>query len=242
MSMLPFQARITLNNATPTEDGHYRCEISLTDQEGMATSRGVTKGDRVFFDTSPFEPGTYTLYDILEVHSVNRYGDVDLTLQYLEINENPSGPPMLEFLIGQDGAIGRPSKHLGLVPVISPNTQGMRDNFSMYLLNHNLLKLLDVPRDDGGQTNVVLHTAQWLPVNPMNGRVNLPNVPLGDFVLNMGMAYMIDGSTVEISDLTPAYDDVLEVWYTQIPHIDLEELNFMVGAITLTYLIEQPEG
>ena len=240
MSKIAFQAKVTLNNATAYEDNIYRCVIAFADGEGIYQPRDILVEDIVMFDTGMVDPGTYTRYVVTEVHSVSWTGEVELSLQYLDDNASPGGPPFLDFILGTVGVIARPSEYLGLLPVVSPLTQDVKDTYSFYLLNYNLIKLLDAPRDDGGGTgNVVLKTTPFLFVNPADGRAALPFPPIGDFVLNMGIAYLVDGSSVEITDIMPVQDTTSGQWYAQVPMEDLTELDGMVGAITVSYLTTQ---
>lgn len=240
MSKIAFQAKVVLNNATAYDDNIYRCTIAFADGEGIYQPRDILVNDIVMFDTGPVDPGTYTRYTVVEIHSVSWTGEVDLSLQYLDDNASPGGPPFLDFLLGTEGVIARPSEYLGLLPVVSPLTQNVKDSYSFYLLNHNLIKLLDAPRnDEGGTSDVVLRTAPYLFVDPSNGRALLPSPPIGDFVLNMGIAYLVDGSSVEISDVMPFHDQASGQWYAQVPMEDLTELDGLVGAITVSYLTTQ---
>lgn len=240
MSKIAFQAKVTLNNATAYADNIYRCTIAFADGEGIYQPRDILVNDIVMFDTGPVDPGTYTRYTVVEIHSVSWTGEVDLSLQYLDDNASPGGPPFLDFLLGTEGVIARPSEYLGLLPVVSPLTQDVKDTYSFYTLNHNLIKLLDAPRSDGsGSGNVRLQTTPFLMVNPADGRALLPSAPLGDFVLNMGIAYLMDGSSVELTDVMPVQDADTEQWYAQIQMSDITELGGMVGAITVSYLTSQ---
>lgn len=235
MAKLAFQSTITLNNATPYEDNVYRCTVGFSDAEGVFQPRDIQPNDKIFFDTSTVDVGTYTLYTITEIHNVSWTGDVTLSIQYDESNENPAGPPPLEFIVGTVGVVARPSDKAGLLPVVSPSKQEISDTFSFYLLNHNLVELLNnPPKPDVESTK--LFTAAWLFVNPADGRAELPSTPIGDFVLDMGVVFLIDGSMAEVVDVKPVFDESTGKWYAQIPVADLEELGGMVGAVTVTYL------
>ena len=238
MSKLLFQAVVELTNAVQG-DGNWDITLSLEDREGVFYGNSITVGDVLVFDTASVEPGTFTRYLITAIRRVSWTGEVDLTVVYDPTNNNDSVDPPLDYVVGQRGVISRPSEFLGLLPVVSAQRQNISDAFSFYTLNQNLVQQLDAPRSDGGGS-VVLYTAQWLGVNPMTGRVELPSVPLGDFVLDMGLAYLLDGSIVEVVGLKPAYDDSSESWFTVIPETDMLELGGMVGALTVTYLIKAP--
>lgn len=235
MAKLAFQATVTLNDARPYENDTYRCVISFADAEGVFQPRDIKADDVIFFDTSAVDLGTYTLYNVVEIHSVSWTGDVELTIQYDNVNENPGGPPPLDFIIGAVGVIARPSDKAGLLPVVSPSKQEISDTFSFYLINHNLVELLNnPPKQDVESTKLV--TAAWLGINPADGRAELPSTPIGDFVLDMGIVFLIDGSMAEIVDVKPLFDETTGRWYAQLPMSDLDELGGMVGAVTVSYL------
>ena len=238
MSKLLFQAVVELTDAVQG-DGNWDITLSLEDREGVFYGNSITVGDVLVFDTASVEPGTFTRYLITAIRRVSWTGEVDLTVVYDPTNNNDSADPPLDYVVGQRGVISRPSEFLGLLPVVSAQRQNISDAFSFYTLNQNLVQQLDAPRSDGGGS-VVLYTAQWLGVNSITGRVELPSVPLGDFVLDMGLAYLLDGSIVEVVGLKPAYDDSSESWFTVIPETDMLELGGMVGALTVTYLIKAP--
>ena len=195
-------------------------------------------GDVLVFDTGVIESGTYTRYDVTEVQGVSWTGEINLVVQYRADNTNTIVNPELAYAEGVDGVISRPSPILGLLPVVAPNVQGMGDAYSFYMLNHNLVKIVDHPRSDstgGGSGRLI--TAQWLPVYP-DGKAPLPVPPLGDIVLNMGLAFLADGSMVEILDITTEFDEASSTWYAVIPESDLTELQGMIGALTVSYFTD----
>ncbi len=234
MSKLHFQATIDLKSAIPDGEA-WVVQIGFRDGEGFFRPRDLLSGDVIVLNTGILEPGTYTKYVINEVMNVSWTGEIELSISYMDTNDNNIANPQLDYLIGAEGVVSRPSEHLGLLPVVSPDVQDMTDAFSFYILNQNL-KQLDAPRSDGGGSgNAVLRTAQWLPVAP-DGRAPLPSPPMGDFVLDMGLAYLMDGSVVELSGVKPQLDAETSTWYAVIPAADMAELNGMVGAITVSYL------
>lgn len=235
MAKLKFQASVTLNSATPYEDNIYRCTILFSDAEGVFKPQDIKTDDVIFFDTSSVDPGTYTLYGITEIHSVSWTGEVELSIRYLDVNDNSGGPPPLDFITGNAGVIARPSDKAGLMPLVSPSIQEMPDTFSFYLLNHNLIELLNKDPNEGVE-KTKLTTAAWLPINPSDGRAELPSEPVGDFVLNMGVVFLVDGSMVELIDVSPVFDETTGRWYAQLPMSDLEDLGGAAGAVTVSYL------
>jgi hypothetical protein len=234
MSKLHFQATIDLKSAIPDGEA-WVVQIGFRDGEGYFRPSQLQASDVIVLNTGALEPGTYTQYKINEVINVSWTGEIELSIQYLDGNNNDIANPQLDYLVGAVGIVSRPSEHLGLLPVVSPDVQDMSDAFSIYTLNHNIVKLLDAPRSDGGGGGAVLKTAQWLPVMA-DGRAPLPTEPLGDFVLDMGMAYLLDGSVVELSGVKPQFDAETSTWYAVIPAADMAELQGMVGAITVSYL------
>ena len=234
MSQLQFQASISLERAIPLGDNSWDVQISLRDGEGVFRGNDISQGDVIVFDTGVVEVGTR--YDITEVKGVSWTGEVELVIRFRDDNTNITPNPELSYLEGSTGVISRPSEMLGLLPVVSPSAQGMRDAFSFYMLNHNLVKVLDYPRSDGGGKTKLI-TAQWMPVMG-DGRAPLPSVPIGDFVLNMGLAFLVDGSMVELLGITPEKDEGTGTWYAVIPPEDLNELQGQIGALTVSYLTE----
>lgn len=235
MSKLAFQATVTIDSATPEPDNQYRCGFKFSDAEGSFQGRDIQPGDVVFFDTTSVDPGTYTLYEVKEIHRVSWTGTVELNIQYMDVNDNSAGPPPLEFIVGATGVITRPTEEAGLMPVVSPSSQGISDTFSFYLINHNLVELLNNPPvPDVESTELV--TPSWLPVNPMNGRARLPSRPVGDFVLGMGIIYLLDGSMAEIIGVEPVFEESANAWFAQIPTADMAAFEGLVGAITVSYL------
>ena len=234
MSKLQFQARVTLERAVSIGDNTWDVQVALSDGEGVFRGNDISKGDVLVFNTGILETGTYTRYDVTEVIRVSWTGEIELGIRYRDDNTNSLPNPELSYLEGTDGVISRPSEILGLLPVVSPNSQGMGDTFSFYMLNHNLVKVLDHPRDDGGGKTKLL-TAQWLPVGP-DGRAPLPSKPLGDFVLDIGLAFLVDGSMVELMGVKPQEDPANGRWYAVIPPEDILELAGQIGALTVSYL------
>ncbi len=234
MSKLQFQAKVGLERAIPVDDTSWDIQISMRDGEGVFQGRDITVGDVLVFDTGISEKGTYTRYDITQIKRISWTGEIELIIEYRDDNTNTLENPDLSFIEGADGVITRPSEMLGLLPVVAPSVQGMGDTFSFYMLNHNLVKILDHPRDDGGGKTRLI-TAQWLPVQS-DGRAPLPTEPLGDFVLDMGMAFLVDGSMVELMGVKPVFDEAASRWYATIPPEDMTELAGQVGALTVSYL------
>lgn len=236
MAKLAFQATVTINSAVPEGESSYRCEFNFSDRSGSHQGSDIKVNDVVFFDTTSVEPGTYTLYEITELHGVSWTGAVDLTIRYMDVNDNDFGAPPLEFIVGATGVVTRPSEQVGLMPVVSPDSQNISDTFSFYLLNHNLIQLLDNPPGTDAE-NLKLVTPSWLPVNPMDGRAPLPSKPVGDIVLSMGLLYLMDGSMTEVIGVEPVFEESQNQWYVQIPTEDIDELGQgSVGAIMVSYL------
>lgn len=235
MSKLQFQAKVSLDSAVVSGDG-WEVGISFRDGEGVFQGRDLQVGDVIIFNTAIVEPGTYTRYTIEEVVEVDWLGGITLLIKYQPSNDNTTPNPPLDYLVGSDGVVSRPSPNRGLLPVISPRVQGMVDAYSFYTLNHNLVKLLDQDTNEGGNARPTqLVTAEWLPVDP-SGRAPLPSEPLGDFVWGIGFAFLMDGSLVELMGVKPVLDEESGTWYAVIPSSDVAELDGQIGALTVTYL------
>lgn len=234
MANLQFQAKVKLNRATQLDGHDWEVEVVLSDGEGLVRGNDIQVGDVLVFDTGVIESGTYTRYDITEVKGVSWTGEINLVIQYRDDNTNATENPELTYVEGAEGVITRPSPILGLLPVVSPSVQGVVDAFSFYMLNHNLVKIIDHPRSDSSGSGTLI-TAQWLPVYP-DGKAPLPSPPVGDLVLNMGLAFLADGSMVEVLGVTTEFDEETSTWYAVIPESDMAELGGMVGALTVSYL------
>lgn len=144
MAKTYFQAKLTLQSATPTngDNTEWECSFTFTDYDGAFTGLDIAPGDIIAFDTSVVETGSFTLYDVASIVTPDNI-DVVLSIHYSSVNDNSSGPPDLTWLIGQDGVIARPSPHYGLLPVVSRDLQIISDKFTEYVQNYNFVKIVD---------------------------------------------------------------------------------------------------
>jgi hypothetical protein len=151
MAMVPFQAQLTLTTGYPTdgESKVWQCETIFVDNEGVFTGFDITVGDVVAVDTSMYEPGTFTFYQVTNVITPD-VSNPEIELTYLEINNNSWGPPDLYSLFGFPSTIARPSPIHGLLPVVSKDTQGVSDKFTEYVQNFNFNNIVDNMSSGGG--------------------------------------------------------------------------------------------
>lgn len=231
MSQLIFQSKFTLDAGTASGENLWDIDITLRDGEGIFRGRDIGTGDVIVLDTGIAETGTYTFYEVVEVIDVSWTGAISLKIRYSEDNDNVTPNPDIGYFVGNDGTIARPSEQRGLLPVVSPNTQGLPDTFSFYTLNHNLIKVLD----EAKAQNATLVTAQFIPVSP-TGRAELPSEPLGDFVFNMALVFLVDGSMAEILGVTAEFNEDTNKWFAVIPPNDMTALGGQIGALSVSYM------
>lgn len=235
MSKLQFQAKVSLDSVMSSGDD-WEAVISLRDGEGVFQGRDLTAGDVLVFNTSIVEPGTYTQYVISEVVNVDWLGGVTVILSYSSANNNDSPNPPMDYFVGSEAMVSRPSVNRGLLPIVASSVQDMTDTYGIYTLNHNLSVVLDTAQASAG-VNAKLITARYLRVGS-DGRAALPSAPLGDFVLDMAMLFMFDGSILEVMGVLPEQDPETEQWYAVIPAQDMATIAGTIGAMSVSYLID----
>lgn len=144
MAKTYFQAKVTLNSATPTngDNTEWECAMVFTDFDGSFTGLDILVGDIIAFDTSSVETGTFTMYEVISTPTLD-LADITLGLRYATTNNNDAGPPDLSWIVGQDGVISRPSGNYGLLPVVSRDIQLISDKFTEYVQNYNFSKIVD---------------------------------------------------------------------------------------------------
>lgn len=144
MSKNAFQGKITLIDATVNESdpNKWTCTVDFADAEGTFSSYDIAQGDIISFDTSIYENGTFTFYNILTSAPVDGIRTV-VQLSYMPTNDNISGAPDMGWFTGQDGVIARPTSNYGLLPVVSRDVQGVTDKFTEYVQNYNFSKIVD---------------------------------------------------------------------------------------------------
>lgn len=142
MSRISFQAVVFLETAVLLQTGDWTIRVKFTDNEGVSSGLDVTPGDVLAFDTSSYETGTMTFYDVVEVQ-IPSASTPTLRVAYSTTNDNASGSPDLQYVLGSSGVIARPSTNRNLLPVVSQDTQLIVDKFVSYLQNYNMAVVLD---------------------------------------------------------------------------------------------------
>lgn len=143
MSGIVFQSKISVNSVTPTFDPLvWDIMISVIDGEGMFSGTDVAIGDIVVLDTTSYETGTLTRYAIMDINSQN-FAEVNIRVVYEPTNTNSDQNVDLNYTVGCDGIICRPSKNYRLLPVVAPSVQQMSDRFTVYLQNYNFNSIVD---------------------------------------------------------------------------------------------------
>lgn len=237
MSRLVFQSKIGLQSATPgVRENEWTLEFTFADNEGVFIASDVQRDDVLVLDTGSYEPGTLTLYDVLEVVSADWKGLVKAKVGYSTYNDNRYPNPDLNYTVGVEGIIVRPSASHQLLPVTSPDTQQISDRFSFYLLNHNLNRRLDAALDD--YTTLGLITAENIPLE-VDGTAPLPAKPYGDFVWNQARVHLEDTSVVEVTGITSVERDGTH--YVKLDPADLLKLeDYGPEAVTVSFLGKLP--
>lgn len=176
MSKILFQAKVILNNALQTATpGEWELQLQVVDYESIFNGMSVAIGDIVIIDTGTLEPGTLTRYEVLSIIQSD-YTTPTVLAQYMVNNDNASPDPDLSWALGAEGIITRPSDNYNLLPVISPNVQLTTDRLSFYILNYNLVSILDNLTGADGKSaydvavdqGYVGSESEW--VNSLNGK------------------------------------------------------------------------
>jgi hypothetical protein len=155
MSKLAFQSKIILDSAYESGvSGDWVVTFTVDDGEGLFTGSSVRVGDYIVVDTGAFEPGTITLYEIVEI-TTPHFRSPTVTLRYHHSNNNAVPNPDLSYSLGQVALITRPSTNVGMVNIPSADAQQMSDRFSMYLTNYNLETLADPAIASGAGAEVL---------------------------------------------------------------------------------------
>lgn len=129
-----FNGKVTLQNALQNSPTNWDVEFSFTDAEGVFGGDSVMVGDVLLLDTSNYTPGTITRYKILSI-SVQDFMNVSATI---EMDDNNFDPPDLSYVVGLDGAIGRPTGIQKLNTTVAPGTQLLPDKFAEYPRNADM--------------------------------------------------------------------------------------------------------
>lgn len=144
MARTSFQSRITLDSGNPTdaENRVWECTTTFFDGDFMYTGLDISIGDVIAFDTSMYEPGTFTFYEVTNIPTPDVANPI-IEITYMAINDNAWGPPDLYSLFGFPQTISRPSPNLGLLPVVSTDVQAVSDKYTEYVQNYNFTKIVD---------------------------------------------------------------------------------------------------
>lgn len=229
MSRLHFQSRIDLLQATPGEGDSWRLSFTLADSEGRFKARDVDVDDVLVLDTGAVETGTLTRYLITTVVGTTWDGSVEVIAHYLQDNDNQYPNPSLNAMVGSPGIITRPMSRVGLLPLPSPNTQLIEDRFGFYLQNYNAV----VTERELAEANVGLVTVEHITADPQ-GRYVLPQIPIGDLIWKTAIAYLHDGSAVEMTGVTWTPSDGLAV--LELDDTDITWLPSPLQSITVSFL------
>lgn len=234
MSKIHYQAKVTLSNATPTQvNDQWELTLVFSDLEGVSNPLSITPGDVVVLDTSSYETGTLSRYEILSVIKPD-FKEPIVLAKFQESNTNAM--PDLTWVVGTIGIIARPSTNYGLLPVTAPSVQQMTDRLSFYVLNYNLVSLMDGILTQGLNTVYSLYTATRVPYLG-DGRAALPNTPIGDFILNMAILHFEEGYSMEVTDVIHEMD-VNGVSHVVIPPEDLPNLPGNIISLTVSYMVQ----
>lgn len=164
MSRVAFQAKVLLNSTARSGSGNdlWELNITLTDFDGVWSGLDVMVGDVISFDTSPATSGTFSMYKVSSVITSDAFSPV-VAVEYIDDNvpPDPFAAPDLDWIIGAEGVIARPSTNLGLLPVVSSDIQVINDKFTEYVQNYNFVKIVD--NISGGSPPQVLNTTTPTP-------------------------------------------------------------------------------
>tara|TARA_B100000929_G_scaffold240099_1_gene197259 strand:- start:101 stop:964 length:864 start_codon:yes stop_codon:yes gene_type:complete len=234
MSNLIFQGAFSLQSATPEEDYRWWLGIRFRDNEGIFTADDIQAGDVIILDTGFFEPGTLTRYEVSTIHSTNWNGTAQVTVHYLEDNVSSSPNPDIRWLVGGDGAIGRPSPVQRLLPVPSSRIQRISDRFSYYVHNHNTFNILDDLSSGSSESveGIGIVTLR-LPVEAP-GTIKLPSKPMGGLVFDMAMLHCDSGAVIEVTGVS--VEKRGESYIARLEADDYAQFETVIHSVTVSYM------
>lgn len=179
MAKSPFQASVQLLSATPLVGNEWEVRISFTDRAGVNTPVNIELQDIIVVDTSPVATGTVATLSVLEI-VVSSF--TTPTLRVL-LNDTFNGTlPDLQWVIGTQGVITRPTRNSNLLPVISPDTQLVSDAVATAITNLNIERL----------------DLELLKGNDINGAIFITNVETQSDLFNTtDKIYSTDGVSLE---------------------------------------------
>lgn len=132
---LKFNLGAVMTNASDLSNGAWTSatlQLNVTDWEGVYTGTDIAVGDSVWLDTSGYEPGTLTQYEITAI-GTRTASAATVTVVFLTTDH---AAPDLSYAIGARAVVSRPGLR-DLCPVPSPGTQQVPDKLAFYLLNAN---------------------------------------------------------------------------------------------------------
>ena len=147
MSKPIFNGRIILQstNLVDMSAGQYlqwQAVFDFSDFAGVYLGYDVAAGDLLIMDTSGYDVGTVTTFEILAVVST-AISSFTATFRYLPQNNNPAGPPDVRACIDAYGYVTRPSTQKGLIGLASPGVQLLPDSLSTHVSNINNFEIVD---------------------------------------------------------------------------------------------------
>jgi hypothetical protein len=139
-----FQARVTLDVVTPNdvEMREWTCTLAFYDADGAYSGADIRVGDVLSIDTGLYETGTFSFYTITSIITSDPLSPVVVAV-YNDNLDHIFGPPDLSAIFGSYAMVSRPSTHMGLLPVVSTEFQGLSDKFTEYVQNFNFLQIVD---------------------------------------------------------------------------------------------------
>jgi len=136
-----FNAKINLTNAVQIDIEMLEWELTfnVTDADGVFSGLTTAVDDALLIDTSGYDSGTLTRYRITSIVSQG----VSEVVANVVMDDNNTVIPDLNFALGIDGAIMRPTPTKGLSILPSPSTQILPDRFAVYPRNADNFQRLD---------------------------------------------------------------------------------------------------
>jgi len=162
MSLIAYQAKVTLESAasTPVSD-EWLMSITINDNEGLSSPYNLQIGDALIFDTGSVEQGTLGFYEIIEITQLD-WRTPTVKVLYTTYNNHQGGVPDLTWISGWAGVLSRPSVTAGLLPVPSPDVQGISDRLSTYIQNFNFTTLIEEMNGPNGGTVASVHGSVFI--------------------------------------------------------------------------------
>lgn len=210
---LKFSLGAVMINASDLSSGAWTSaalQLSVTDWEGVYVGTDISVGDSVWLDTSGYEPGTITQYEITAL-GARTASSATVTVAFLPTDH---AAPDLSYAIGSRAVVSRPGLR-DLSPVPSPGTQQIPDKLAFYLLNANSQLLGHEPQahatgvtydgtgrvtgwTSGADVYVVTYGANGLSSVTKNGQPYITPVYAAGKIVSFNLAQDDGGETVVI--------------------------------------------